>query len=110
MAHRSRTNDRMGTRPLRRTTHLRRHALSGREQTMSQPPSDGIHHNIPDSDYHADRITLSSSGARLLPPPSCPAKFRQYMNTPPRPRPEFDFGHLVHTGVLGTCSEIVVIN
>jgi PDDEXK-like domain of unknown function (DUF3799) len=79
------------------------------EQHLS-PFVDGVLHGLSDHSYHADRSTLSSSGARLLLPPSCPAKFKAHMDEPPKPKPQFDFGHLVHTSLLGTGSEIVAID
>lgn len=62
--------------------------------------------------YHRDPVpwgSLSSSGARRLLPPSCPAKF-QWERTHQQPhRTEFDIGHAVHKLVLGDGPEIVVI-
>lgn len=60
---------------------------------------DGIYPDMPERDYHADP-SLSSTGAKLLLPPSCPAKYRERMDNPPNPKPNFDFGHLVHHVVL----------
>ena len=64
------------------------------------PAEDGLY-TVEESTYHADRGSLSCSGAKLLLPPSCPAKFRQRMDNPPPAKRHFEFGHLVHLLVLG---------
>lgn len=70
------------------------------------PP--GVYGGIPDLDYHA-HPALSSSGARALLPPSCPAKFRwEQLHGRPDKR-TFDFGHAAHARVLGVGAEIVVV-
>lgn len=61
-------------------------------------------------DYHADPVpagSLSSSGARRLLPPSCPAIFDWQRRNPPEPTDAFDFGHAAHDAVLGKGPEIV---
>lgn len=73
------------------------------------PTTDGIYPNISDTDYHADRNSLSSSGARKLLPPSCPALFRQAMDAPQESSPAFDIGKATHTLTLGAGQEIVRI-
>jgi hypothetical protein len=69
----------------------------------------GVHGGISDAEYHSCRDSLSASGAKLLLPPSCPAKFREYMGSPPKPKPEFDFGKLAHKLVLGEGEDIVEV-
>jgi hypothetical protein len=66
--------------------------------------------DLPDEQYHAARDSLSFSGAKLLLPPSCPAKFRERMDNPPKPKPEFTFGHAAHRLVLGKGAEIVEVD
>ena len=66
--------------------------------------------DLSDVEYHADRTTLSASGAKLLLPPSTPAKFREAMDNPPPPKPVFDFGHLVHGLVLGVGQELEILD
>lgn len=65
-------------------------------------------------EYHADPIaggSLSSSGARRLLPPSCPAKYRWEQDNPQPHKRHFDLGHAVHQLVLGDAgAEIVVID
>jgi len=55
--------------------------------------------------YHSSPA-LSSSGARKLLPPSCPARFKWERDNPPPPRDVFDFGHAAHRFVLGKGEEI----
>jgi hypothetical protein len=66
-------------------------------------------HQLSHADYHADPA-LSSTGARKLTPPSCPALFRYEQDNPPEPRRVFDFGTAAHNRLLGTGPEIVVID
>lgn len=72
------------------------------------PADDGIYSGISDLEYHADHGSLSSSGARTLLAPSCPAIFRHQQDEPPAPKPQFDMGHVCHTLVLGEGSDIVI--
>jgi len=69
-------------------------------------PSEGLYDAIPDNEYHADKGSLSSSGARKLLPPSCPAIFRYEQDHPPESNDAFDLGHAAHTLVLGYGAEI----
>lgn len=65
-------------------------------------------YDIPDDVYHRDPVqggSLSSTGARRLLPPSCPAKFRWYADHPEE-KDEFDFGKAAHRTVLGIGPEI----
>lgn len=66
--------------------------------------------DLPDEEYHAARDSLSFSGAKLLLPPSCPAKFRWQMDNPPKPKPEYTFGHAAHRLILGKGAEIVEVD
>jgi hypothetical protein len=66
--------------------------------------------DLSDDEYHADRSSLSFSGAKLLLPPSCPAKFREHMDNPPKPKPAYTFGHAAHRLVLGKGAEIVEVD
>lgn len=75
---------------------------------MSRP--DGMHPSISDTDYHADRDALSSTGARLLLPPSTPAHFKQWRDNPPMPKPDYTIGHVVHMLVLGKGVDIVEVD
>ncbi len=66
----------------------------------------GIYDFISLTDYHADPVfggSLSSSGARKLLLPSCPAKFKWDLDhpQPPTPKSHYDMGHAAHRLVLG---------
>lgn len=74
------------------------------------PANDGLYGKISDLIYHADPDTLSSSGARLLTPPSVPALYRQAQDEPPNPKREYDFGHAAHKMVLGEGSQLVMLD
>jgi hypothetical protein len=74
------------------------------------PPEDGIYTGITDIAYHSDRGSLSSSGARALLAPSCPAMFRHAQRETRKPKRYYDIGHLAHRLVLGEGSEIAVLD
>lgn len=74
---------------------------------MTYPFADGIYDGIPDTVYHADRHSLSSSGARALLAPSCPELFRHKQDSPPETNKNFDLGHAAHTMILGEGPEMV---
>lgn len=74
------------------------------------PTEDGRHDDVAEHIYHADRDSLSVSGAKLLLPPSCPAKFREQQDNPPPPSKVFDFGHLAHALILGKGLELEVLD
>jgi len=79
------------------------------EQAVITEP--GVY-DIPEAGYHADPVpggSLSSSGARKLLPPSCPARFR-YEQDHPVHKDVFDFGTAAHRTVLGTGPEIVIVD
>ncbi|GCD38020.1 hypothetical protein OEIGOIKO_05830 [Streptomyces chrestomyceticus JCM 4735] len=64
-------------------------------------------------EYHSDPVpggSLSSSGARKLLPPSCPALFRHEQDNPPQPKATFDFGQAAHRLVLGAGPELVPLD
>jgi hypothetical protein len=71
-------------------------------------------YDIDIDDYHRDPVpggSLSSSSARKLLPPSCPAKFRWEQDHPgPTSKRHFDLGHAAHMLVLGAGPELVVID
>ena len=64
------------------------------------------------AEYFADPVpcgSLSSTGARKLLPPSCPALFAYAREHPPTPKREFDIGHAAHLLVLGKGAGLAVI-
>ncbi len=64
---------------------------------------------MPSDEYHASPA-LSSSGAKLLLPPSCPAKYRWTMDHGQKPKKEFDFGTAAHGEVLGIGDPVEVVD
>ena len=69
-------------------------------------------YDIPEWLYHSDPVpggSLSSSGARKLLPPSCPAKFRYEADHPAPPTKYMEKGTAAHQLVLGTGAPIVVV-
>jgi hypothetical protein len=63
--------------------------------------------------YHADIVpggSLSSSGARALLAPGCPAQFNYDRQQPQLPKKEFEIGTAVHSMLLGAGTDLVVVN
>lgn len=60
--------------------------------------------------YHSHRYALSSSGARKLLPPSCPAIFRYEQDTPQPVKKVWDIGNAAHKLVLGNGPTLVQID
>jgi hypothetical protein len=63
--------------------------------------------------YHQDigpGGSLSSSGARALLDPSCPAQFDYDRQHPQLPKKEFEIGTAVHSVLLGTGADLVVVD
>lgn len=72
----------------------------------------GVYDGIPDDVYHGDPVpdgSLSSSGAKRLLPPSCPAIFRYEQDNGRPPKRVFDLGHAAHCKVLGVGAEVVEV-
>src|SRR5258706_418444 len=66
-------------------------------------------YDLPEDDYFARTNALSASGAKLLLPPSCPAKFRWALDHPVH-KDVFDFGSAAHKMVLGAGPVLEVID
>lgn len=79
-------------------------------QAVTEPPALGMHTDLSNEDYHADKTSLSSSGARKLLPPSCPAKFRYEQDNPPAPTKTFDYGNAAHKEVLGRGANLILVD
>ena len=62
---------------------------------------------LPEQEYHADRESLSVSGAKLI--LQSPAKYRHRLDNPEH-RDVFDFGTAAHRLVLGVGSELSVVD
>lgn len=73
----------------------------------------GVVDDMPLEVYHADPVpggSLSSSGARKLIAPGCPAKFQYERTHGQGPKDEYDFGTAVHTFTLGSGPRIVAVD
>lgn len=66
-------------------------------------------YDIPEADYFGATEALSCSGAKLLLPPSCPARFF-YRQDHAEYKRHFDFGTAAHRLVLGQGADFVVID
>lgn len=80
------------------------------EPPVTEAPALGIHTNLSNTDYHADKTSLSSSGARKLLAPSTPAHFRYEQDNPQPATKTFDYGNAAHKLVLGNGPELAVID
>lgn len=70
-------------------------------------------YDLPAEVYFADPVeggSLSSTGARRLLPPHCPALFDHERRNGQQHRPEFDFGHAAHREVLGVGQELRLLD
>lgn len=86
--------------------------MTATAETLTIIDEPGVY-DIPEDAYHADPVpggSLSSSGARKLLPPSCPAIFRHEQLNPPAPKKTFDIGTAAHKLVLGSGPELVRID
>lgn len=79
-------------------------------RSVTVPADDGAYPGVDEASYHSDPTSLSVSGAKLLLPPSCPAKFRWRMDNPQPPKRVFDFGHLAHRLILGEGAKFAVLD
>lgn len=75
--------------------------------TITEP---GIY-EIPELEYHDDPVPAgsfsSTQAKRIL---KSPAHLRHYLDSPRVERADFDFGHIVHAGVLGVGLDIEILN
>lgn len=62
---------------------------------------------VGDDQYHADKVSLSSTGARKI--LDCPARFKWEIDNPPKSTAVFDFGKLVHRVILGEGAPIQIV-
>lgn len=70
-------------------------------------------YDLPAEAYHADPVaggSLSSSGARRLLPPSCPAIYRYEQDHPGPSKPAWEVGRAAHKLVLGVGPELVLVD
>lgn len=83
------------------------------ERTTAAITRPGVYDGIPEATYHRDPVaggSLSSSGARKLLAPSCPALFRHEQTHPQPHKKVFDLGSAAHELVLGEGPGIVQID
>lgn len=70
-------------------------------------------YDLPEHEYHRDPVaggSLSSSVARKLLPPSCPAVARWEIDHPTPPTEAMERGTIVHALVLGRGADVVVVD
>jgi hypothetical protein len=68
----------------------------------------GLYDDVPEDVYHVDGGSLSQSGARVL--LECPAIFACERQHPPEPTDAQEFGTALHSLILGTGVEVVVVD
>ncbi|KIA63037.1 hypothetical protein FG87_22010 [Nocardia vulneris] len=69
----------------------------------------GVYDDVTDTEYHGDTSSLSSSGARKILPPGCPAAFKHERDHGKVTAAHFDEGHAAHSLVLGVGLDIVEV-
>jgi hypothetical protein len=70
-----------------------------------------VYPDVTDEQYHADPVvggSVSSTALKLMLPPSCPAKAREYLDNGRPPKRHFDIGLAAHALVLGEGRELAV--
>lgn len=70
-------------------------------------------YDMPEDAYHADPVpggSLSASGAKLLLPPSCPARYQYDRLYGEPPKKAFEHGAAAHSLVLGAGPELVIVD
>jgi hypothetical protein len=73
----------------------------------------GLYPDLPAEDYHRDIVpggSLSSTGARKLLAPGCPAKFKHELDNGQPPKKVFELGTAAHKLVLGDGPELVLVD
>jgi hypothetical protein len=84
--------------------------MTAATEPEAEAPALGLHTDLSNEAYHADKTSLSSSGARKLLPPSCPAKFRYEQDNPQPATKTFDYGNAAHKEVLGNGPDLVAVD
>ena len=88
-------------------------ALAGYAERVVEITEPGIYDYLSMEQYHLDPVpggSLSSSGARKLLDPGCPALFHYERQHPTPPTDAMEFGTALHTVVLGTGTPIDVVD
>lgn len=86
--------------------------MGKRDEPVNGPITEPGVYDLPEAEYHADPVpggSLSSSGARKLLPPSCPALYK-YDRDHPEPKRHFELGSAAHRMVLGLGAEWVLLD
>lgn len=81
--------------------------LDGVEPVGTPVTAPGLHHDMDEVAYHA-HPALSSTGARRLIRPGCPALFAWERDHPTPPTDAMKFGRAAHREILGVGAEIAV--
>lgn len=76
---------------------------------MTASTEPGLYRDVPDHEYHADRDSLSSSGARTIVFRS-PAQFRYEQLHGGERKAEYDAGHAAHFYVLGKGAPLEILD
>lgn len=87
--------------------------LEAYAECVTEITEPGIYDHLTLEQYHADMVpgaSLSSSGARKLLAPSCPAKFDYDRRHPSPPTEAMEFGSAVHSITLGNGAEVVPVD
>ena len=78
-----------------------------RDDAGGDPRPAGLHRDVPEEEYHADRSSLSQSGAKLL--LRAPALYRHQLDHREFTK-AYDLGHAAHQLVLGVGMPLVVVD
>lgn len=73
----------------------------------------GVYAGFPEAAYHDDPVpsgSLSSTGARKLLPPGCPAKYRWWADNKEPYKQVFEEGKAAHRKVLGVGPDLVIVD
>lgn len=95
------------------TIDLAAATLTAYAEHVTEITEPGIFDHLTLEQYHADMVpggSLSSSGARKLLHPSCPAKFDYDRRHPQPPTEAMEFGSAVHSIALGNGAEVVPVD
>jgi hypothetical protein len=97
----------------RPTADLPAAQLTAYAERVTEITEPGIYDHLTLEQYHGDVVpggSLSSSGARKMLPPSCPAKFDYERRHPQPPSEAMEFGSAVHSIALGNGAEVVPVD
>jgi PDDEXK-like domain of unknown function (DUF3799) len=87
--------------------------LAAYAERVTEITEPGIYDHLTLEQYHGDAVpggSLSSSGARKMLHPSCPAKFDYERRHPQPPSDAMEFGSAVHSIALGNGAEVAAVD